>query len=74
MTSLACELGLTIGTERFWQIFAGPHISSLDRISISFVVIMILGHNKWNMNLLIPEQKPRKDNIPNFCCGVYIKE
>ena len=28
----ACELWLTIGTERFWQISAGPHLSSLDHI------------------------------------------
>ena len=32
MISLACELWLTIGIERFWQIFAGPHLSSMGRI------------------------------------------
>ena len=32
VSSLACELWLTIGTERFWQISAGPQLSSLGRI------------------------------------------
>ena len=32
MTSLVCELWITISTERFWQIYAGPHLSSLGRI------------------------------------------
>ena len=32
MTSLACELWLTIGTERFWQISSGPHLTFRGRI------------------------------------------
>ena len=46
MTSLACEMWLTIGTERFWQISAGTHLSYLGCI---FPVSMILRHNKCHM-------------------------
>ena len=45
INKLISELWLTIGTERFWQISAGPHISSLGRIHVHFAVIVILGHH-----------------------------
>ena len=72
---------LTIGTERFWQIYAGPHLYSLDRIfrfdyhiGTQYVTyereLIPLYNGTINLliSLLIPELQPRKDNIPNFCC------
>ena len=46
MPSLVYELWLTIGTERFWDISAGP---TSPLWAVSFVHMMILGNNKWHM-------------------------
>ena len=60
MTSLACEMWLTIGTERFWQISAGP-TSLLWAVSIVVIrtwynrLIYRGGGGPPFINLLIPE-------------------
>ena len=53
MTSVACELWLTIGNERCRQISAGPQLSSLGRIPRCDhdIGIQYVAH----INLLIPE-------------------